>query len=114
MAADDAFELYVNGNFVVKNNGWAITTKIDIKPYLVKGTNYVAIHGMDKGGLPCGILAELQMDGKTIATDASWLTLPIKEGATEMPSSEQLANGKPAKIITPYGGGVWRKRVKIH
>ena len=114
VAADDAFELFVNGKFVVKNNGWAIMNKIDIKPYLVKGTNHVAIHGMDKGGLPCGILAELQMDGKTIVTDASWLTLPLKEGATEMPSSEQLANGKPAKIITPYGGGVWRKRVKIH
>lgn len=114
VAADDAFELFVNGKFVVKNNGWAIMNKIDIKPYLVKGTNHVAIHGMDKGGLPCGILAELQMNGKIIATDASWLTLPLKEGATEMPSSEQLAAGKPAKIITPYGGGVWRKRVKIH
>ena len=114
VAADDAYELFVNGQLVTKNKGWAIMNKIDLKPYLTKGVNHIAIHGMDKGGLPCGVLAELHIAGKKIVTDSSWHTMPIKAGSKEMPSAEKLAIGKPAKIIAPYGGGVWKRRVKIH
>ena len=69
---------------------------------------------MDKGGLPCGVLAELQIEGQKIVSDASWLTMPLEKETTEIPSTEKLAAGNSAKIIAPYGGGVWRKRVKIH
>ena len=82
IGADDAFDLYVNGEQIAKSDGWTIMLKVDLKPYLKKGTNHVVIHGIDAGGLPCGILCELQIDGQTIVTDTSWLTLPQKRGAS--------------------------------
>ncbi|MBP5640392.1 MAG: hypothetical protein J6X55_12990 [Victivallales bacterium] len=114
VAADDAFVFYVNGRKIAESDGWSKMLKVDIKPFLVKGKNHIIIHGIDAGGLPCGILAELQIDGQTIVTDTSWLTLPVKADGKNMPTIEEFATGQPAKIITPYGGGAWGRKVKIH
>lgn len=88
ITGDSRYVLWVNGEYVGQGpvrawpNHWRYDT-YDIEPYLKQGENVVAvlvqrygestfqyIHG------PEGLLAQLQVSGKTMATNASWKASP--------------------------------------
>ena len=78
-------------------SGWNYLMEFDLTPFLRCGENTLKIIARDSGMLPCGVLAEIQVDGQpVIPTDASW----------------RDANGKPVCIVAPYGAGAWGSQVK--
>ncbi|MBQ6473715.1 MAG: hypothetical protein IJJ33_17145, partial [Victivallales bacterium] len=111
--ADDLSTLYVNGAKVATQTSWDKMVRADVTPRLRPGLNHILIHARDAGGLPCGLLAEIRIGGHAIVTDTGWLTLPCPPGTKTPPAPEEFTGGRPAKIIAPYGGGAWGRKVKI-
>jgi putative heme-binding domain-containing protein len=78
IAADERYELYVNGRRAAAGGNWRVLEKHDIKPLLVSGRNVVAIRAEKRGAQgPAGLVARvvLRNAGGTFvsqSTDASW------------------------------------------
>ena len=87
LTADDAYKLYINGNYVCQGPApgypWHYYyQKIDVTPYLREGTNLIAVHTYYQGLINRvwvsgdgrhGLLLDLCCDGKLmLATDSSW------------------------------------------
>jgi len=51
-AVDDDADIWVNGTQVVNNHDCTASElpTVDVRPYLVQGTNLIAVHGIDCGG----------------------------------------------------------------
>jgi lysophospholipase L1-like esterase len=76
VAADNEFELYVNGRRLGKGNSWQELRRYDVTSRLVAGGNVVCIVGGNGGG-PAGVAARViveNADGTTVAhsTGKSW------------------------------------------
>lgn len=127
ITADDEYLLYVNGELVGYDtselgcsqgvSGWEVGEEFDLKPYLRKGKNVIAIEAKDSGLAPCALLFDLELNtarGKKmkIVSDDSWLTSDQEvEGWQELDFNDR--NWKKAEIIAPYGQGPWEYRLKI-
>ena len=69
ISADDAYELYVNGELVGSDDEWPAAESYSIPS--VAGKNVVAIKGIDLGGV-AGLLAEIDFEGLHIVTSENW------------------------------------------
>ena len=81
IAADDFYELYVNGRRVGSGSSTRKLTEYDIERYLVRGNNIVAVKVANRGGKTAALAARLtvkEKDGQwaSHSTDASWKTNP--------------------------------------
>ncbi len=79
IAADDAYELYVNGRLVGSGDNWKSLDTYDITKFLISGANTVAVCATNKEEGSAGIVARVavQPQGGThisYSTDATWKT----------------------------------------
>src|SRR5262249_23531815 len=79
VAADDSYELYVNGRHVGGGTNWKVLDSYDVTKYLVQGTNTVAVKATNSAGSSAGLVARVvvKQQGNThvdYSTDASWKT----------------------------------------
>ncbi len=78
VAADERYELYVNGRRVGAGQNWRVLNRYDINPLLVSGRNVVAIRAEKRDPqTPAGLVARviLRTSGGTFisqSTDATW------------------------------------------
>lgn len=73
VAADDSFEVTVNGRAVGRGEEWKYFTRYDISPMLIEGTNSIAIKVVNKRGATAGLAAQIRFkNGKSIVTDEDW------------------------------------------
>ncbi len=108
IAADDAFELYINGTLVDKGEDWNRCFRIPIAKHLRQGSNDVLVK-VDNRGAWGGLIAEICLHATPeqeswIVTDDSWRYLVSQ--ADHPP--EVAAIAKPAIIIgappvSPWG-----------
>ncbi len=111
IAVDDFSRIYVNGKQVGETDAWNLMKKIDITGHVTPGENIIMVRAEDSGALPCGLLAELEIDGKVaIKSDASWLSRPI-QAKDALPGKDSLNAFKPVAVVAPYGSGAWGSRV---
>ena len=79
IAADDHFELYVNGRRVGSGSSTRKLTEFDIGRFLTRGNNIVAVKVANRGGRTAALAARLTIkdeDGQWVShsSDASWKT----------------------------------------
>ncbi|MBP5640876.1 MAG: hypothetical protein J6X55_15450, partial [Victivallales bacterium] len=110
LAVDDNSTVFLNGKEIATTQAWDKLFDIDLAPHLKDGENLLVIRAEDAGALPCGLLAELHVNGSVFLSDASWLSKPAKTNKDLPPTS--LQDFENAKLIQPYGGGAWRKNVQ--
>lgn len=81
VAADDEYELYVNGTFLGSGNVWYTATRYTVDPII--GKNVVAIKGYDAGGVVCGLVAEIEFMGTKFVTNDTWKVSTVEETGWE-------------------------------
>lgn len=70
--ADTGYELWINGRFVAAVDEWVNARDYNVRLFLNKGENAVAVHGLNHGGHR-GVAFELAVNGKTVVlTDETW------------------------------------------
>lgn len=79
MAADDQYELYVNGRRVAEGTGWREPATHDITQYLTRGFNVLAVKVSNTAGTTAGLAARVvvkEVGGTAVShsSDASWKT----------------------------------------
>ncbi len=79
IAADDAYELYVNGRFVGRGESAKKLDEYDVSSQLKVGQNTIAVKVMNQRGRTAGLVARVMIkDGdkqwRTFSTDNSWRT----------------------------------------
>ena len=73
IAADDSYEVYVNGKEVGRGTGWASMASLDLSSFLTTGKNTLAIKAVNRKGRTAGLCAEIRFDdGTSIVTDGEW------------------------------------------
>lgn len=130
LTADDAFDLYVNGEHVVSSprtySAWQQGTLVDLASRLHPGANAIAIAGVNTNSQPdgsvlpsgpAGLIGRLRIaldDGSVIdsTTGTSWRT------ATTAPDGWTQAgfddSGWSAPVVeAPYGSGPWGSNVHV-
>lgn len=71
---DTGYELFLNGRFVAFVDEWCNTRDYNVRLFLKKGMNQVAVHGINHSGHR-GFALEMVVNDKTsLVTDASWKT----------------------------------------
>ncbi len=75
VAADNQYDLYVNGNLLGSGNDWRIAQTYFVTP----GADniLVAIRATNAGDAG-GIVAEIKMDGKIFVSDTTWKVSPVE------------------------------------
>jgi len=116
IAADNLATAYFNGNQLGKVANWSIIEMFDCTSLVHQGSNLLSIAAADAGGLPCGVLADLEIkttDGETISivSDATWQATAKVTDDWLTPAAVQ--KWSPAAIVAPYGGGAWGKNVQL-
>lgn len=111
-AADDGATIYLNGFEVKKIDDWRNMYSLNLRKYVRHGSNLLVIEGQDIGSLPCGILAELNINGKKFVSDLTWKSIPLKEKipAQKTNDFDQLPQ---VKVMAKYGDKPWGRNVKI-
>lgn len=116
VSADDFADVYINGELLGKVADWKIMTKFDVTTHLKTGENLLLVKASDGFNLPCGILSDMSItyvDGEreNLVSDATWR---VSGGDSDSNTTATEVNSwKPASVIAPYGGGLWRNRVSI-
>ena len=80
IAADNAYELYVNGALIGSNDNWG-TAQIYLVP-AVTGKNLIAVKGIDLGG-EGGLVAEIDYKGQHFVTNETWKVATTKQEGWE-------------------------------
>lgn len=96
ITADNAYELFANGQRVGAGDSWQSPTVYDLKPFLRPGRNVLAVAGHNAAPGAAGLLAEgnvLCADATNVPlqTDAAWLTSDAPAAGWEQP--EFVATG---------------------
>ncbi len=69
---DTGYELFLNGNLVAAVDEWCNTRDYEVKLFLKKGKNLIAVHGINHSGHR-GVCVELAVNGRSIvSTDKTW------------------------------------------
>ena len=101
IAADDTYELRVNGRSVGTGGGWKKLVEYDVSRFLVRGKNLIAIKVTNSRGPTAGLAARVMVkdDGgkwSSFSTDQTWKTstrpLPLWDTAIYNDSRWDLAN----------------------
>ncbi|MBR4372598.1 MAG: hypothetical protein IKS92_16230, partial [Victivallales bacterium] len=108
VAVDDLSTVYLNGRLIGKTQDWNILHEFDLSKDLQDGQNVLMIRGSDSGGLPCGVLAELHVNGQVMLSGDEWLA---KAATVKDEPPATLDGFQKAHIVCPYGGGAWRENV---
>ncbi|MFO0816612.1 MAG: HEAT repeat domain-containing protein [Pirellulales bacterium] len=79
IAADDSFEVRINGRSIGSGTGYRRLTEFDIAKYLSRGRNVIAVRVMNTSGPTAGMVARLQVkeqgaNWQSHSTDSSWKT----------------------------------------
>ena len=79
IAADDTFEVFVNGHRVGRGEQWKHLTSFDVSDVVLSGKNTVAIKAVNQEGGPAGLVVKLDLVGAdsertTIVSDSRWKT----------------------------------------
>lgn len=116
IAADDYFELFVNGQPAGHNAGKPYSCKIiqeiDLLPRLAPGQNLLAVlatNRLDQAGLLAQLVVEFDRgDPLVLQTDQSWL---VRQGATPpwQSSASVGAGWSSALEVAPVGALPWRE-----
>lgn len=116
IAADDACEVYLNGQRVGAQQTWQRAAVFAVGGLLKPGRNVLAVRAENRPAPsknPAGLIAQLAMTGAdgrraAVVSDASW-----RAERTLVPQWEQAALDdsawKPAAVAAPFGGGPWGK-----
>jgi Protein of unknown function (DUF1553)/Protein of unknown function (DUF1549) len=106
ISCDNAFTLSINGKEVAKSDDWMTPVIVDVKPFLVVGSNEIQIIGRNAGASPnaAGLYFMMSMQQgaqfATIQSDTSWLATaaaaagvipPTAVWASVMPCGNQSA-----------------------
>ena len=116
IAADDEYELYVNGRLVGSGKNWKVLDTYDVTKYLVSGTNCVAVKASNHEQGVAGLVARVavQQQGGTHvshSTDATWKS-SLKEfnqwNKTRFQDNQWLAARAfgPLNATLPWGNEV--------
>ncbi len=109
VGADDVASVYLNGTLLGKTEAWNIMGQYDLKGKLKAGENTILIKAEDLGALPCGVLVDLLIDGKSsLISDTTWRVKPAKPN-DEMPTN--LDGFAAPHIIGAYGTGIWGTKI---
>lgn len=108
VACDNQYELYVNGRLVGRGNDWRKMDVHDVKQFLVRGTNAVAIKATNSDAGAAGLVARLVVKERggtfeSFSTDATWRT-SVKEQADWTQLRARDTDWIPAKVYGPLGG----------
>jgi putative heme-binding domain-containing protein len=79
IAADDAYELHVNGRSIASGGGYRRLTDHDLAKHLNRGRNVIAIRVVNSQGNTAGLAARVQMkagrgEWQSFSSDDSWKT----------------------------------------
>lgn len=77
VAADDRFDVFVNGQHVGTGEQWKHFTKLDITKVIRAGRNTIAIKVVNQGGGNAGLAARLRVHEQKIVTDQSWKCMTL-------------------------------------
>ena len=96
ITTDDAFHLFLNGKLVGSGDDWHAPKLFDLKPFLHRGRNVLAVAGHNAAPGAAGVLAEgniLQEDGKNIplVSGAGWCTIDAPAQGWETPEFDDSA-----------------------
>lgn len=70
--ADTGYELFINGRFVAEVDEWSNVRDYDVKLFLNKGENIIAMHGINHAGHR-GCAFELAINGESVLeSDETW------------------------------------------
>ncbi|RCS40559.1 heme-binding protein [Bremerella cremea] len=77
IAADDEYELWINGKKIAEDNNWRNRKRYDISQYLKIGDNVFAVQVRNTQGSSAGLLAEITIFGSnnqkvSFPSNASW------------------------------------------
>jgi Protein of unknown function (DUF1549)/Protein of unknown function (DUF1553)/Planctomycete cytochrome C len=114
LTADNAFELFVNGQSLAKSDNWNAPVQVDVTAALIAGDNVIALSATNGGSTPnsAGAIAEIatiSSEGKrleTLSTDASWHV--AGNAPAEWTRADFDARGwKPASVLGDGTIGPW-------
>lgn len=117
ITADNGYELWVNGARVGGESGaaseiWQSVERYDLTTRLVKGRNYIGIHGSDLGG-DHGVLAALRVESAGLAplelvTDGSWRATSTRQAVDcSHPEFVEGPEWRGARVVGPNGMSPW-------
>lgn len=120
MAGDDAFTLYVNGQFALSSQTWQQYAQADISSFLVAGTNVLAVAVTNAGTSPnpAGLLGSFDFtysNGQTnsVQTDGTWATANTLQANWNQLNFD--ASGWPAAdVLGAYGISPWNSFAETH
>jgi lysophospholipase L1-like esterase len=77
IAADNRYELFLNGRRLGAGEVWQERSRFDIRPLLIPGMNLVAVRAVNDGPDPAGLMVRLEVkpqwsDLTLFSSDASW------------------------------------------
>ncbi|MEM6692100.1 MAG: heme-binding protein, partial [Planctomycetota bacterium] len=108
IAADDAYEVRVNGRLVGRGSSKLEISEFEISDYLESGRNVVAVQAQNLSGNTAAIVARvsIQPDGSekwyTFSTDATWRTTSTRQAMWDSPSLNDRT-WTPATVFGPLG-----------
>jgi alpha-L-rhamnosidase len=113
MAADNAFELHVNGKKVGQGDDWNMPVTLDLTGSLKAGANVLAVAATNAGDGPgpaglIGVLTVEFAEGEplVVCTDAQWKSQrEMKEGWETAGFDD--SQWQAAQALGPYGMGPW-------
>jgi alpha-L-rhamnosidase len=120
MTADNAFTLYVNGQIALVGQTWQQYYQADISPFLVNGTNVLAVAAANGGTTanPAGLLGSLDLtysNGQTnsFRTDGTWVS--ANQLFSNWNQTNFVASGwSNAMVLGTYGIGPWNSFAKTY
>ena len=118
ITADNSFSLFINGNLIVQGDNFNEVKEANIKRFLHKGDNVIAVmaSNVGQGDNPAGLIAALELrynDGsvQNVYTDGSWLT--SREGSPDWQRSKHLWNGwENSSVLGEFSMSPWRMSPK--
>ncbi len=118
ITGDDKYELYVNGRRVGTGSDWQQLKSFDLRSYLVKGRNVVAVKCDNEPGTPAGLVAQLSVMNRgntdvSHSTDSSWRVNTKKASNWNLAKFDD-SKWQPATVLGELGSTPpWNDRVQI-
>ena len=102
--ADTGFELFLNGRPVAFVDEWNNTRDYDVTPFLQKGENLVAVHGLNHSGHR-GFSFELCCGGRQVlVSDESWLESDRERWNWTRPECDDRSWASARAVPLQYAG----------
>lgn len=107
VAADDSYQVWINGNRVVSGSSWQEPRTIDVTRFFVAGRNVVAAQVTNMAGTTGGLAARLEFTDdnervQDVISDGTWLT-----SLRIIPQWQSLqlndSQWSPAQVFGPQG-----------